>query len=221
MGTMLASAIISRAGTIIQDETNVRWTTDELLQWLNDGQREVVLHKPSSNPTDDDLSLVAGTVQYIPSEGFSLIDVIRNNGGTKRSIRVIEREILDAQRPEWHDETASAEVKHYMFDPRNPRRFLVYPPNDGDGDVLISFGAAPSDVILTDPITLSDIYSNALLDYIIYRATMKDADYTLNDQRSQSAYQTFLNSLGMMDQRRMVEEPNVVTRSNISPKTTG
>ena len=219
MGNITALSLIERAGTIIQDETNIRWPQDELLKWLNDGQREIVLHKPSSYPQDGTKSLEVGTKQTIPDDGVSLIDVPRNEVGNKRAIRIVEREILDAQRPEWHDEAPVQGVRHYAFDPRNPKHFFVYPPNDGTGEVNVIYSAAPVDISIGDTITIDDIYANALLDYIIYRASIKDADYALNDQRAQAMYQTFLNSLGVLDQRQKIEEPNLITKSNISQRS--
>ena len=221
MGNITALSLIERAGTIIQDETNIRWPQDELLKWLNDGQREIVLHKPSSYPQDGTKSLVAGTKQTIPTDGIALIDIPRNEVGKKRAIRIVEREILDAQRPEWHDETPSQEVRHYVFDNRNPKHFFVYPPNNGSGEVNVIYSAAPVDIGIGDTITIDDIYANALLDYIIYRASTKDADYALNDRRAEAMYRTFLNSLGVLDQRQKIEEPNVVTKSSISERYTG
>jgi len=221
MGVMTVAALIERASIIIQDTTNVRWPKEELLKWLNDGQREIVLHKPVAYPQDSVETLAAGTKQSIPATGISLIDVPRNEVGDKRAIRIVEREILEAERPGWHNETAVQEVKHYVFDTRNPKKFFVYPPNDGTGQVNLIYSAAPTDLALGTEespvtITLDDIYSNALLDYIIYRASIKDAEYAVNAQRAEAMYQTFLNSLGIHRERVMMNNPNLHTRSNIS-----
>ena len=41
-GTLQGQHILSRVQNILQDNTNVRWTEGELLDYLNDGQREIV-----------------------------------------------------------------------------------------------------------------------------------------------------------------------------------
>lgn len=211
MGTILASTILSRAGTIIQDETNARWPQAELLKWLNDGQREIVLLKPDSYAQNESVALVAGTKQSIPATGIALIDVVRNmgTGGSTpgRAIRLIQRKILDEQLPDWHTETAAAIIKHFTFDDRDPKRYYVYPPSDGTTKIEVVYSSAPADVTVSDPITLDDIYSNALLDYVLYRAYQKDADYAANDARVAAAYQAFQNSLGLRDQREKVDDP--------------
>ena len=67
--------IIGKAQIILQDESAVRWTTTELLSWLNDGQREVCLLKPSVSATNQSVTMVAGTKQSIPAGGLQVLRV--------------------------------------------------------------------------------------------------------------------------------------------------
>ena len=76
--TVLASDIITRAQTIVQDTTGVRWPTAELLHWLNDGQREVANVKPSATAFNTVVNLQQGTLQQIGAGNLSLLRVIRN-----------------------------------------------------------------------------------------------------------------------------------------------
>lgn len=218
MATITGKEIVDRAAIVLQDTTGVRWPqTDELLLWLNDGQREIVLRKPDASATNEVVALVQGTLQSIPATGIQLLDVIRNmgvGGATPgRAITRIDREILDEQRPNWHSETASAETKHYMFDPRDPKHFFVYPPQHATpGKVTMVYAASPTDLAdleTTTVITLDDIYSGVLLDYILYRAYSKDADLTPTaPQRAVSHYNAFLASLGAKGQIEQVVNPN-------------
>lgn len=218
MANIIAKDIIDRAEIILQDITNTRWTADELLGWLNDSQREVVLHKPDANPTNESMALDAETKQTIPAGGMQLIEVVRNMGtdgnSPGRAIRLIDRKILDEQRPDWHSETAASEIKHYCFDERDPRNFYVYPPADGTTEVELVYSSAPDNIADdfdslgdADTITLDNIYANALLDYIIYRAYLKDAEYAANDAKAQNAYRTFLQSVGKLDTRETLDNP--------------
>jgi hypothetical protein len=207
MATIVAQSLIDRAATILQDTTNTRWPSNELLDWLNDGQREVVMYKPDAYPRVDTVELVEGTRQAIPSGGLQLLDVTRNSDGI--AVRLIERRVLDEQLPEWHQSPQSGEVRHYLYDERDPKTFWVYPPNDGTGSVEVLYSAAPEDVAVEDTILIDDTYANALVDYILYRAYMKDADYAANDQRAANQYNRFLSSLGAMDQRETADNPHV------------
>lgn len=214
MATITAQSIIDRAAIIIQDETGTRWPSDELLKWLNDGQREIVMLKPDSYAQNESMALAAGTKQSLPTAGIALIDVVRNmgvDGSTPgKVIRRIDRRILDDQHPDWHEETPSAEVGHYAFDQRDPKHFYVWPPADGTTQVEIIYSASPTEI--SDPantITLDDVYANALLDYILYRAYSKDADYAGNAQRAISARASFMASLGLQDYAEAVYNPNI------------
>lgn len=203
MGTLLASSIISKAQIIIQDTTGVRWPDTELLGWLNEGQREIVMLKPDASVKNESLALVAGTKQAIPSSGIILISVVRNmgvNGTTPgNAVRSIKRNVLDEQLPNWHASTASAVVIYVVTDPRNPKVFYTYPPQPAvnPGQVEIIYSAAPTDVAAVgNAISIDDIYSGSLLDYCLFRAYSKDAEYAGNENRAMAHYQKFMETLG-------------------------
>ena len=204
--TIAASSIIRRVVETMQDNTSVRWPVAELVRYLNDGQREVVLYRPDSMVTNATVALVTGAKQSIPSTGSKLIDVIRNTAGTKRSVRMTVRNILDTQSPNWYNLTGVTEILHYMYDPRDPKVFYVYPPAAASGaSVEVVYSAYPTDIAepadgavysaVTGNISLPDIYGNVLADYILYRAYTKDSEYAGNAQRAQAHYAAFQAAL--------------------------
>lgn len=226
--TVLASDIISRAQIIVQDTTGVRWPFSELLAWLNDGQREVAIYKPSATASNVALMLQQGTLQSLGDGGLQLLRVIRNlktpvtepRIGT-RATRVVDREILDSQHPSWHDPSVFAytkEVKHFIFDETDPTHFYVFPGNDGTGAVEAVISRAPADVkavgddttldAYRQPITIPDIYANALVDYVLFRAYSKDADFATNADRSTQHYQLFAASIAAKAQNESSVNPN-------------
>ena len=204
--TIAAQSIIRRVVETMQDNTSVRWPVAELVRYLNDGQREVVLYRPDSMVTNATVALVAGAKQAVPTNGSKLIDVIRNTAGTKRSVRMTVRNILDTQSPNWYNLTGVTEILHYMYDPRDPKVFYVYPPAAASGaSVEIVYSAYPTDIAepadgavysaVTGNISLPDIYGNVLADYILYRAYTKDSEYAGNAQRAQAHYAAFQAAL--------------------------
>ena len=201
-----AQSIIRRAVETMQDNTSVRWPVAELVRYLNDGQREVVLYRPDSMVTNATVALVAGAKQAVPTNGSKLIDVIRNTAGTKRSVRMTVRNILDTQSPNWYNLTGVTEILHYMYDARDPKVFYVYPPAASTGaSVELVYSAYPADITepadgavysaVTGNISLPDIYGNVLADYILYRAYTKDSEYAGNAQRAQAHYAAFQAAL--------------------------
>lgn len=204
--TIAAQSIIRRVVETMQDNTSVRWPVAELVRYLNDGQREVVLYRPDSMVTNATVTLAAGAKQALPANGSKLIDVIRNTNGTKRSVRMTVRNILDTQSPNWYNLTGVTEILHYMYDARDPKVFYVYPPAAASGaSVEVVYSAYPTDI--TEPadgalysavsgnISLPDIYGNVLADYILYRAYTKDSEYAGNAQRAQAHYAAFQAAL--------------------------
>lgn len=220
MGTMTAQALINKIQIILQDMTGIRWPdASELLGWLNDGQREVLIHKPNAHVHNESLPLVAGTKQSIPEAGIQLVDVLRNMGTDGqtpgRAIRIVMREILDAQNPDWHALTPAAVTKHYVFNPLDPKRFYVYPPAPGGTKVEVIYSAVPEDVAsLAAPISLDDIYANVLVDYVLYRAYSKDTDYAANPARAGAAQSAYLSALTGKTQAEVVVNPNTAAPAN-------
>lgn len=220
--TVLASDIISRAQTIVQDTTGVRWPTTELLQWLNDGQREVVNVKPSASAFNTVINLQQGTLQQIGAGNLSLLRVTRNlktpittpRIGT-RAVRMVSLDVMDAQNPNWHDPAVfpyAKEAKHCCFDDIDASVFYVFPGNDGTGAMEVTVSRLPDDITAASaPITLPDIYRNPLLDYVLFRAYLKDADQVANAERSATHYQLFASSI----------TAKVTNETTVNPNTRG
>lgn len=194
MGTLAVTALIGRVATLLNDAENVHWTQSELVDWLNDGQRELVLHRPTACVVNADLALVAGTKQKLPTDGNTLVDIPRNTDGN--AIRVVDRRDLDAFQPDWHATSkAKAKVEHFCYSPADPKTFYVFPPSPGGNSVELIYNAIPPQVGLESRISVDDIYSSALVDYVLFRAFAKDTDYAPNAVTSGAHYQAFLAAI--------------------------
>lgn len=213
MGTITTASIIAKAGKLLQDTTGVRWDSTELLGWLNSGQREMLIYKPNANVKTQSVKLAAGTRQSLPADAVQLIDVPRNMGtdGTTpgRAIRQTQRETLDATLPTWHSATASAVVKHFIFNPLDPKNFYVYPPQpaSGQGSVEEVFGAVPPDATSNGAISVDDIYETILLDYMLYRAFSKDSEYA-DPPKADKHFNVFVTALTGKSRTEVGANPN-------------
>lgn len=222
-----AKVVLSKVRTILNDASSVRWALPELRLWLNDGLREIALQKPSATAVTAAIPLVAGTKQEIPAAYHALLQVMRNTttGGSPvpgKVITPIARETIDTTIPGWH---ATAElpftqvVTHVLDEIMDQRTFYVVPGNDGTGAVEAILSKLPTEVpapanpldleLYTTNVDLPDIYQNALVDYILYRAFSKDTDIATSGQRATAHMQLFLSALGIKKQNEATE--NVVT----------
>lgn len=221
-----AQSIIRRAVETLQDNTSVRWPVPELVRYLNDGQREVVLYRPDAMVTSTTHTLTVGTKQTLPANGSKLIDVRRNAAASsaKKAVRQVNREILDAQLPGWHALTPSVDILHFTYDPRDPKVFFVYPPATSTAQLEIVYSAYPTDVSepadgslynsVVGDISLPDIYGNVLQDYVLYRAYSKDSEYAGNAARAQAYYAAFANALGIEIKATVAVSPNTAGNPN-------
>tara|TARA_R110002110_G_scaffold48137_1_gene143873 strand:- start:18507 stop:19232 length:726 start_codon:yes stop_codon:yes gene_type:complete len=222
-GTISATNLILRIRDTLQDTTGVRWLDAELLRYLNDAQREIVNLRPDSSADHSNVQLATGTEQVIPDVGLRLIKVVRNMnaaGGSatgKRVIRIVDREILDTQEPDWHDPTVSGAaahttvVKHYIFDEDDPRKFYVYPGVAGNAFVEIVYSRSPTDFANGSSAVsyLDDTYANAIIDHVLYRCYLKDAEFAGNQQRASTHYGLFTASISGGGQVQMALSPNL------------
>ncbi|MDR0215546.1 MAG: hypothetical protein LBJ15_16310 [Comamonas sp.] len=220
-----AKSVIHRGVVTTQDTTSIRWPVDEWVRYLNDGQREIMIHRPDAFNKSATVDCVVGTKQALPSDGVKLIDVQRNATATsQRAVRICSREILDAQVPNWHGIPGAAEIVHFMYDPREPKAFWVYPPALEVAKLEINYSATPTDIVEPAPgsdyqavegnISVADIYANALLDYMLYRVYLKDADYAGNGARAQAHYAAFATALGIELKTTLAAAPVSVGNPN-------
>ena len=247
MASVLVVDVISRAGILLQDTTKVRWPEEELANWATDGQREVVLIRPQACVTNAAFKLATGKTKQVLPDGVAvttsdtasfasgilpaalmLIDVTRNLGAdgvtAGKSIRLVSREVLDAQNPDWHNVTAlESGPMHYTYDPRDPKNFYIYPKALGTAwNIELVYSSAPAAIALTgtspnktisnpttQTLSIDDIYANSLVDYILYRAYSKDSTYSQNAQLAMAHYSAFQAALGTKSAHELAQNPNL------------
>jgi len=205
-GTISVSELLWRARQILNDSGATRWQDSELVDWLNDAHRAVVVRLPNANAQVADLVLTAGVEQTLPAGGLRLLDVFANANGYP--VRMIERNALDELVPTWRSANTGAAAEMVAYDPNLPKVFWVYPiPQDGD-TLTVSYSAIPTRIAYTPPaqpggapgyspgvIQLDDEYEEALLDYLLYRAFNKESEHTGDASPSAVHYKAFINAL--------------------------
>ena len=212
-----ARDIFQRVTIETQDDSSIRWTMPELVMYFNDGQRDILTHRPDALDVRFTHTLIAGATQALPEAYAKLIDVVANAVGSKRAIRQVEREILDAQIPSWRGMAPATVIKHFCFDPKESTVFEVYPPAAAGASIVLVASAKPTDITMPDAgetwedasgeTSLPDEFGNALRDYIVYRMYLKDSKYTANDARSMARYQAYATSLGIEAQTTLAISP--------------
>lgn len=214
MPTVKVVDIVKRVEDILQDE-GVRWLRLELQQWINEAYTSIVALRPDATATTGTFTCAAGTRQTLTqfATAQKLLDITRNLAATstKKAVRALDRKNLDDQRPGWHNETQSVNIQYFCYDPRQPREFFVYPPATTAAQLEVIYSAQPGKHALsasnlapdsgdTTVILIDDIYAPAIVDWVLYRAYLKDSEYAANEARAMAAYQAFNAAIGVKTQ---------------------
>ena len=182
-------SILSKSLIVLQDSGAIRWPPDELLDWLNDGLRELAVIKPDAKVKRASVSLAAGAKQSLPADGIALLGIETSSGVT---VTPCQRSALDAFSPSWMARAATT-VKHYMLSPADPLEFYIYPAQaDTSNTVELSYVAYPDPAVAGGTLDVQDKYANALLDYVLFRAYSKDAEFAGSGQMAAAYYQSFV-----------------------------
>src|SRR5690606_35077193 len=108
----------------------------------------------------------------------------------------------------WPAATQQTEVENYAADPRTPRKFYVFPPNDGTGSVRVTYGAIPAELTGSsgENIALSDAYQ-----YPIERIMLSMAFAKHSVRQAVSEAAPFINearlALGLKSQGQVAVAP--------------
>jgi hypothetical protein len=210
--SVTGAQVVAKARILLVDPSGVRWSDSELLGWVNDGQREIVTLRGDAYivaPTS--ISLTAGTKQTLPAGGVVLVDIIRNMGSDGATpgpaIRKIERKVLDEQNVSWHTAATSQVVQHYVFETSAPRTFYVYPPVQTPCQVEAMYVSVPADLnVLSATLGIDDIYQNAVLDYVLWRAYSKSTEFAADAERAKAYRESFENTLSGKNKADTINE---------------
>lgn len=191
--------LIKRAGDLLIDPLFTFWTKQELLDYYNDAVRAVIIRRPDAYVEQLTFTCVAGTEQKLPADAIRLIEVERNHGGA--AVRYIPRATLDESYPDWQRGVSGRKVSAFTYDERNPTKFFLFPGPRAALKVDIVYSKLPiavklADIDLTESSVLSDIYINPVLDFMLFRAFSKNAEYAPNAARATSHFQAFAFAIG-------------------------
>lgn len=165
---------IAKARADLVDGNSATWSDDDLLECLNEAIRATCQVRPDAYVVTANVSLVAGTIQNLPTGATSLFDLLENVAAPQRRITQVDQSLLDETYRFWPGSTPQVYVQHFTADPRDKLQFRVYPPNDGTGEVVASYGAVPDPVTSSDVIPLGDQYEPALYARMLGAAYRKD-----------------------------------------------
>lgn len=190
MGTLTGTNILAIARSVSNMDTT-RWSDADVLPLLNEALRDLVMLLPIANTTRATPTLVAGTRQTLAglglTTGMQFIDFVRNfdAGGTVPGFAIRRvpdgRAFLDAFFPNWHNDAASATIRHFFTDEADPTAAYVWPQANGTGKAEIIYSALPAPFAsLGAAISVDDQYANAVGYLLVARMHQRNEPGTLS-----------------------------------------
>jgi hypothetical protein len=208
--TLSAATIIDSATTTLLDPSGRTWPASEKLGYLNEALRATAFVKPDMYVVQVSVTPVAGEQQALPADGVALIDIPRNTGG--RVITQVDKGLLDESNRFWPAATREVVVEHFTEDPRNPRKYVLYPPNTGTGTIDLIYGAVPPQVMYpTEEIDIPASYEAPLIQYVLARCYAKNSKRQ-DLAKSAGCMQQWGSMLGVKSQGQVAVAPKVAAQ---------
>jgi len=213
---LAASVILDGASLTLLDVSRVTWTEAELLGYLNEALRSTANVKPDLIPVEQAIPLVAGMEQELPEGGIALINITRNALGTERVVTEVDQQLLAEVSRFWPAGTRETMVEHFTVHPTAPRKFNVFPPNDGTGEVMALYGIEPPTLTAAaDILPVLDTYQHALTQFVLSRA------YAKNTKRQDlvkeaAAMQNWARAIGGKAQAQVAISPKVASQPGVA-----
>ncbi len=205
--TILASVILDSVSTILLDTAKRTWSESELLGYLNEALRATAFVKPDMYPVQTFVTPTAGVLQTLPTDGVAILDITRNASG--RVVTQVDEGLLEEANRFWPGATQQPVVEHFTADPRNPRRYRLFPPNDGAGSIELLYGATPPNLsYAAEDVPVPESYQTALTNFILSRAYSKNSK---KQDLSKASYymQQWAALLGLKSQGQVAVAPHV------------
>lgn len=202
--------LLASVSVTLLDTLRRAWPLDsDLVPYLNEALAATAAVKPDMYTKQEFVAMEAGISQTIPSDGVALLDVIHNEV-RGRVVTQVDGGLLDESNRFWPAATRVTEVQHFAADPRDPRRFNITPPNNGEGSVQILYGAVPPDVIGSsgETIPISPSFKAPLTCYVLAKCYAKNSKR--QDMSKSAAYMNQWGALvGLKTKGQVAVAPKV------------
>ena len=203
--------IIRRAGELLNDADHIRWTIDELIDWINEAVIAIINANPAAGERDAILTLNQGARQELDGSVCQLMTITCNvdaDGNAGRAITRAGFSLMNLSAPEWQTTKPAAKVRQYLYEDRAPSVFYVYPPALAGTQVRASLAEIPDDVTTEgDNVPLKIEYADAVLNYVCYRCLSKDSEAS-NGAIATAFYGAFQQAMGNESSGAEATSPN-------------
>lgn len=189
----------------------VRWTEQDLINYLNDSLIQIETFRPDAFANTIDMPLVPGSQQTLPA-GYSYLKSVDYNAAasncpgypvTEANLSLLRAYFKKPCPTSGGD--ATYRVVNFAYDQRNPTIFYVSPPvpdDDAGLEVTLTAVAQAPTYTTTDytnntPIGIDPKYKNAILAWMMMEAYQIDTESVSSRQTKLDNLEVFYKTLGI------------------------
>ena len=221
-----ASVVIVAVAKLLNDYEpgyeHIRWTRQDLLDYLNDAQAQLYVHRPSAFARSEVLALRPGSLQGPLPDGCQLQRVVGSGDGSRA--RKVDDGLLQAFAG-FGCKPGSApmayRVSGFSFNPEDATHFFVDPPVPDDGVVHsvtaicqqapriivtadLDAALPPPPALPADQLDTPGVLRNVLIEWMLYRAYSVDMESPQSSTKQALHLQTFNALLGIAERKATV-----------------
>lgn len=182
--------LIDRISRDLIDLRNVRWSRQELIDFLNDAIASIVIRRP-------DLSRATATVATetnivaLPGDAYQILAV---NHVDNVAAQYVDINKLNQLYPDWRTTTGAPVC--WTRNEMDETTLFLYPSPLASVSVELVYSRNLRVAVEADEFPLPDIYEGTVADFVMYRAYNKDSQNPTEGNKAQLHLQAFATSLG-------------------------
>lgn len=178
---MNVSDVVTRVKRQFGDESEVQLTEADIIRYINDAQREIVMHNETVLTVISTENLVDGTNEYsFPSNLFILrsLRIKPTVAASYESVQHYNLQEFDRRVDGW-DGSFWGTGTPCIYTTYNRLIYLFPTPNTDITDGLkILYSRTPTEIVLvTDELSVPLEYHNSIVKYCLMQANILDEDY--------------------------------------------
>lgn len=209
--------VMDRVKRIFGDESSVQLTDADIFRWINDAQREVVMHSQNLLEKIGTINTVEGQDEYAFPTDLLILRSIRYKNDSMQSYSRLEFRNLqefDTYINGW-DGTFYGTNDPLVYTTYEDTIYLFPAPNQSTtAGLKVLYSRKPVDVdSALDPLDLPEGYHNAIVKYCLTKAYEMDEDYESSGIQF-SQFQNDVNTLMNREKSKGHDEfyPTITTR---------
>ena len=187
-GVLTVSDVITRVQRTFGDESGVQVTTDDIIRWINDAQREAVMQNEGLILTTGFIDTVAGQNEYtLPTDCFTLTEVKVKDADQNSYYKLFPASLREMD--ELADGWEGSGQQNYptVYTKEQSSKFTVYPApltSVAQGIKLIYSRYANDVTSQSDPIDLPPYLHSYVVNFCLMQAYEMDEDWESAQQKA-------------------------------------